>query len=184
MPVPDFSPGEVLTASAMDSIGMWEVASATVAPATGPINILNIFNANFDNYRIVMSDFETSLQTDIRIRLLAGTTPLSVSYYATNIFAAGGSISSSSENNVSSWRGIFTNANTGIFTGLTFDLLKPFESKRSVGFLSATGYNGSDVANRSWTGFNDQPNSHTGLQLFSTVGGTFGFKYNVYGYRN
>lgn len=184
MTYPSFSAGEVLRAQDMNAVGLWEVASATVSPAAGPINILNIFNADFDNYRIVMSDFETSLQTDIRIKLLAGTTPLSVSYYATNIFAGGGSISSISENNGSSWRGIFTNANTGIFTGLTFDLLKPFEAKRSVGFLNGTGYDGSVVVNRSWTGFNDQPASHTGLQLLSTSGGTFGFKYNVYGYRN
>ena len=52
MPVPDFSPGEVLTAAAMDSIGLWKISTASVTSQTSLI-IDNCFSSNYKNYRIL-----------------------------------------------------------------------------------------------------------------------------------
>jgi hypothetical protein len=113
MPVPDFSPGEVLTAAAMDSIGMWLTNSTTFANTT-TIEIDNCFNSNFRNY-LVLCSFYANVQgtgaVDIRLRAggvntsassyvyqgvnqsIGGSVPSSnagsgASFYASNIFSA------------------------------------------------------------------------------------------------
>jgi len=52
MPVPDFSPGEVLTAAAMDSIGLWLVKTQTVGAGVASVVVTNAFSADYANYRV------------------------------------------------------------------------------------------------------------------------------------
>jgi hypothetical protein len=54
MPVPDFSPGEVLTAAAMDSIGLWKVAEFSATSGTQLV-CNNAFNNDFLNYRVLIN---------------------------------------------------------------------------------------------------------------------------------
>jgi hypothetical protein len=71
MPVPDFSPGEVLTAAAMDSIGLWKVAGASFATVTA-VNLPNdTFKTTYNNYRVVLQITATSGVTDITMRFRA-----------------------------------------------------------------------------------------------------------------
>jgi hypothetical protein len=81
MPVPDFSPGEVLTAAAMDSISGWLTNSTTFANTT-TIEIDNCFNANFRNY-LVMCSFYADVQGTggVELRLRAGGVNTSASSY-------------------------------------------------------------------------------------------------------
>jgi hypothetical protein len=55
MPVPDFSPGEVLTAAAMDSIGLWLVKTQTIGTGVSSVTVTGAFSANFDDYIITLS---------------------------------------------------------------------------------------------------------------------------------
>jgi hypothetical protein len=55
MPVPDFSPGEVLTAGAMDKIGMWELGTLTFAASTSQ-SIDSVFSSSYRTY-LVTWDF-------------------------------------------------------------------------------------------------------------------------------
>jgi hypothetical protein len=68
MPVPDFSPGEVLTAAAMDSIGLWKVATATATSGT-TLTISNCFSADYDAYRVVMTDVRLASRNSIAVQL-------------------------------------------------------------------------------------------------------------------
>jgi hypothetical protein len=52
MPVPDFSPGEVLTAAAMDSIGLWLVKTQTVGAGVASVTVTDAFSADYDNYKV------------------------------------------------------------------------------------------------------------------------------------
>jgi hypothetical protein len=54
MPVPNFSPGEVLTASAMDSIGLWEIATVTFS-ASSSVVVDNVFSADYNDYRVIVN---------------------------------------------------------------------------------------------------------------------------------
>jgi hypothetical protein len=51
MPVPDFSPGEVLTAAAMDSIGLWKIAETSFTTAATPF-INGCFSSDYQNYLV------------------------------------------------------------------------------------------------------------------------------------
>jgi hypothetical protein len=56
MPVPDFSPGEVLTAAAMDSIGLWLVKTQAVAAGGSSVTVTGAFSSTYENYRIVFNN--------------------------------------------------------------------------------------------------------------------------------
>ena len=80
MPVPDFSPGEVLTAAAMDSIGLWKVTAATVT-AQPTLTVDNCFSANYDNYRVIVSMNGVSNFNYLAFRVLdSGGSQLSSNY--------------------------------------------------------------------------------------------------------
>jgi hypothetical protein len=55
MPVPDFSPGEVLTAAAMDSIGLWLVKTQTISNGVSTVVVSDAFSSTYDNYLITAS---------------------------------------------------------------------------------------------------------------------------------
>jgi hypothetical protein len=57
MPVPDFAVGEVLTAAAMDSIGLWLVKTQTVgSTAVATVTVSDAFSATYDNYLVTVND--------------------------------------------------------------------------------------------------------------------------------
>jgi hypothetical protein len=81
MPVPDFSPGEVLTAAAMDSIGLWKVASVDFSNTT-TINVDNVFTSNYRNYKLVCSLRPNTTNTGaVEIQLRAGGANLAGNNY-------------------------------------------------------------------------------------------------------
>jgi hypothetical protein len=87
MPVPDFSPGEVLTAAAMDSIGLWLVKTQTVGTAVSTQNVTSCFSADYNMYLITIDDMTTSASGGaLYFKLLNGTTPITSGIYGTTIF--------------------------------------------------------------------------------------------------
>ena len=80
MPVPDFSPGEVLTAAAMDSIGLWKV-SETNFTNQPTVDIANCFTTDYQNYRIqIVITSTASTNTQLNLRLFNGGTTLASGY--------------------------------------------------------------------------------------------------------
>jgi hypothetical protein len=67
MPVPDFSPGEILTASAMDQIAMWRINTTTVPALSTTTSVSNCFSASYLNYRVLFT--ATAATANIRFRL-------------------------------------------------------------------------------------------------------------------
>jgi hypothetical protein len=79
MPVPDFSPGEVLTAAAMDSIGLWLVGSTTVtAQTTGVVD--GCFSSNFRNYMMTVTVTNGTANQEISAQLRVGGSPAATNY--------------------------------------------------------------------------------------------------------
>jgi hypothetical protein len=68
MPVPDFSPGEVLTAAAMDSIGLWLVTTASWT-GSNTVTISNCFSSTYDAYRIMVVSGTSASSGDISMTL-------------------------------------------------------------------------------------------------------------------
>jgi len=84
MPVPDFSPGEVLTAAAMDSIGLWKITTQSMATGTLNVDITNCFSANYSTYKLVFTNVTTASAVETGWQGLgASPSPYNVNYNAT-----------------------------------------------------------------------------------------------------
>ncbi len=118
MPVPDFSPGEILTASAMDSIGLWRVTTCTVSSAGGTaatasngvitigtgntsVTVNNAFSADYDNYKIIVSGASATTNVNVAMTLNGGTT----GYFGCLVYGltSGGSPLLATNSNGSAW---------------------------------------------------------------------------------
>jgi hypothetical protein len=74
MPVPDFSPGEVLTAAAMDSIGLWLVKTQTIGTAVASVTVTDAFSSDFDSYKIIINGGASSSTVNVSLQLSGSTT--------------------------------------------------------------------------------------------------------------
>jgi len=182
MPVPDFSPGEVLTAAAMDSIGLWKTASAT-ATSGSALNIANCFSADYDAYRVVVSRAVITTSAAVEVRLSNAGTPVSTNYYWNYVSGSYASTSTYSQigaANTSTWQPLaIATVNGG---GATFDVVGPFLARRTTIQGDRTDPRTDGAAGR-FNGFHDLSTSYSGI-YFSLSGGTFtDFRVQVYGYR-
>jgi hypothetical protein len=181
MPVPDFSPGEVLTAAAMDSIGLWLVKTQTVSssPAVSSVTVTDAFSADYDNYRITYTGGTQSISADLNLVLGASST----GYYGVLIFGATtspGAPSMALNNNATrfDWVG---GGSAGQTSHASFDLLGPFLSGWTK--VRNGGYeNGVNIGTQQGT---HQVASSFSAFTLGIVGGTLtGGTIRVYGYRN
>jgi hypothetical protein len=98
---PDFTTGQVLTAAQMNAVGMWKITGATVTSAGGTaatatdgvvtvganntsVTINSAFNADFKNYRIVISGIVGSTTGNLRFAL--GTSVTGSAYFGSQYF--------------------------------------------------------------------------------------------------
>jgi len=176
MPVPDFSPGEVLTASAMDSIGLWLVKSQAVGTGVSSVTVTDAFSADYDNYKIIYTGGVGSTTTSIFMRLGSTTTQ----YYMMLTFVAW-SLSTYTflgTNNLSQW------SNVGAMdtnqTAVSLELLNPFLSKYT---LFSGMYTREDVGGPMF-GVQKSTTSFTSFTLTAETGTLTGGTIRVYGYRN
>lgn len=86
---PDFTPGAVLTAAQMDSVGLWLVKSQDFS-AQDPLDVTSIFSSDFRNYKIYM-DVYGSASVVLNAQFLSGTnTPYtSADYYRYGFYVGG-----------------------------------------------------------------------------------------------
>jgi hypothetical protein len=180
MPVPDFSPGEVLTAAAMDSIGLWLVKTQTIGTGVASVVVANAFSANYDSYKIMINGSSGgTTAANIGLSLGASVT----GYYSGGVvysYAAAGA-TPTNDNNAASW----TRAAQCSTDGLNFEvtLMDPFLAKKTrmqyLYALPEIGFNGGFGA-----GFHSVASSYTGFTLTVGAGTITGGTIRVYGYRN
>jgi hypothetical protein len=180
MPVPDFSPGEVLTAAAMDSIGLWLVKTQTIGAGVASVTVTDAFSADYDSYRIVVSGVRNTAN-DINISL--GLSGSSVGHYGAYQYI----------NYTSNTAGAASNVNTSAFTwtgsaatgnnygGLVCDIINPFITGFTRIVAGPIIYQ--NIAG-TYTGIQDGNLSHTGFTITPGAGTLTGGTIRVYGYRN
>jgi hypothetical protein len=178
MPVPDFSPGEVLTAAAMDSIGLWLVKTQTVGTTVPSVTVTGAFSANFDNYLVTYTGGVASTSNQLRIRMGATNS----GYYSQTIYAlynsGTGPISNVPDNNAAQWS--FVGRASTNFTYMQMNLLTPFLTTRT--FMNTFGISSGDMA--ATAGFLDNATSYTAFDIICSTGTLTGGTIRVYGYRN
>ena len=179
MPVPDFSPGEVLTAAAMDSIGLWLVKTQTIGTGVSSVEVTGAFSSNYDNYLITVSGGSSSTSTDMRMRLGAATT----GYYSFLIYGnyTAATVLGFQSANAAQWG--FNGSCSPNNLDAQINIKSPFLSRRTNYFANhsyadtTTGYYQSG-------GYLDNATSYTAFTLFPATGTMTGGTIRVYGYRN
>jgi hypothetical protein len=192
MPVPDFSPGEVLTAAAMDSIGLWKVGEFTASGTSRALVCDNIFTDDYDSYRVVFNLNATSNTNVCFFQWInsAGSTVTAGTYYSTlygQDYAGAGTGFTTSLSTTSvpvGWLGL---ASGTIDLTTAMDIYNTRSSTRSVG---ANGLHTGISAGFSFLGGAFFTNLHAsaavmrGIRFDNTAGTNLTGKVRVYGYRN
>jgi hypothetical protein len=177
MPVPNFSPGEVLTAGAMDSIGLWLVKSQTIGAGVSSVSVTGAFSADYDNYKIMISGGVASA-TNTEIGLQMGTN--TVNYFNSLIYfnwnSSGNAFAFAAAFNTMKYMGAGDTSNLY----LNVDVQSPFLTKRTL----ASSLSGIDDARGGWSQCLLKDNtSYTSFTIVATGGTLTGGTISVYGYK-
>jgi hypothetical protein len=169
MPVPDFSPGEVLTAAAMDSIGLWKIGGGTLSGTA--VNFEGVFTSNYNVYKMFFYNVRnTTGGAELGLRLLSGTTPASgaADYSVQRLFAQAGSVGGTRATN-SYARASFIYAGANSLTAVETTIYVPNLAKRTNFVSSANYLDNSPVSNieQNVTQHN-QATAYDGIQVIST----------------
>ena len=185
MPVPDFSPGEVLTASAMDKIGLWRVGGGALSGSA--TNFVGCFTSDYDNYRIVMSSLSLSANADIYWQGLVGTTPsTSGDYSFAYLGLTGTSVQLNAANSAATvgYTGFTASGGVGgiIVGSVSMDVYSPARAERTFVTSNAVGYASTFYGRQGMSHFN-LTTAFNGIQ-FNTAGATtMTGRVDIYGYR-
>ena len=190
MPVPDFSPGEVLTAAAMDQVGLWLIETKDVTTA-GTIDFTNKFSSSYANYLLMWSYLQNTSDASLFLQFRDSGGVLSTGYRH-------------------GYGGNYTSSGTPLFQGFSFQTTDTTSSfvgssgsagNRSSGYLqimnpaasaicfangqSATLSVSATLANTYLSGgiVHNVATARTGIRLFPAAGTVTG-KFSLYGYRN
>jgi hypothetical protein len=182
MPVPDFSPGEVLTAAAMDSIGLWLVKTQTISssPPVSSVTVTDAFSAQFDNYKIVISGFgASSLGSAAYLKLNNSTGSTYFGNMIYNVPTSSAIAGVSAANGISLGFFVHTVSTTGT-NSFEAMINSPFLAVTSncVGNFSGRSYNGQ------FSGHDSNAASSTGFIFAPGSGTVTGGTIRVYGYRD
>jgi hypothetical protein len=180
MPVPDFSPGEVLTAAAMDSIGLWLVGSGSLSLTTSATNVTGVFSSTYKNYRVLLNITARSTTNRVDMKYIVGTTPTSANYFQSGIgaeFGTNATVYYQRSNNDPQ----YFHTTTASQTSLSFDV---FNANAALQTLhNGTIYDRNTGFPYSFGGVQNGAIAFTGFQLFTSTG-TATVEYQVFGYRN
>jgi hypothetical protein len=180
MPVPDFSPGEVLTAAAMDSIGLWLVKTQTIGTAVSSVTVSDAFSADYANYLIKIDGGAASTGNGLELRLLPNTTAndFRYSYLYANLNNTASALSAIG---ATSLPYVAFSAGQGITAHI--EIMSPNAAKGTQ--VTASGGNsGLGQFFGRQTGVEISSNQFTGFSLTTTTGTLTGGTIRVYGYRN
>jgi len=196
MPVPDFSPGEILTAAVMDSVGLWRVTGCTVSSAGGTaatasngvitvgagntsVTVSNAFSADYDVYFVTYSGGDMSDETAIGVRLGATTS----GYYGNFVYGQYNSatVFSAGDNNAA--RFTYVGGGGGFYDGCSAEFLisNPFLARQTAITSGLISYG---LQSGRYTGRLSDTTSYTSFVLSPFSGTLTGGKIRVYGYRN
>jgi hypothetical protein len=79
---PDFSSGQVLTSSAMNSVGLWLVKTQTVGTAVSSVSVTSAFSGDYNNYKIIYEGGVSSVSAVLFRMQLNGITTF---YYSSGM---------------------------------------------------------------------------------------------------
>jgi hypothetical protein len=181
MPVPDFSPGEVLTAGAMDSIGLWLIGSTSFTTTANPF-INGCFSSNFENYVVkFMVEASTPVNLNFRVRSGTSTTEMGAVYDAFGFFWNGAAMVNAGISNQTSGKLCDVTNVGGNRSAGTVDFFGPNTPRPTIVNTQTWDSNNGFVY---YPSFRIETNTaYTGIELVPSSGTLTG-SMRVYGLRN
>ena len=178
MPVPDFSVGEVFTASAADQIGLWLVKTETIGTAVPTVTVSDCFSSAYDNYRIVWNMNSASATANVQFQFNNATT----NDYYTNAIYMGWTATTMTGYGPAATNHIVIgfSANANVAAG-SLDVFRPNAAVRTA-LVSQSSSNANYFTGGGLHGTTAQ---HTGFNITLSASATMtGGTVRVYGYRN
>ena len=182
MPVPDFSPGEVLTAAAMDQVGMWLIKTQTLTSVgTGGFLITDLFSSDYQNYRAMINIDTSSQNLGLFARFGSIATPYN---YATLGLTAGNLVDNQSGAGQTSFLIGYMRSGARTHT-FDMDIFNPNMALTTSATYSGWSDNsaGNSSGHRTGSALLNDVTAVTGLTLLTSAG-TVNGTIRVYGYRN
>jgi hypothetical protein len=184
MPVPDFSPGEVLTAAAMDSIGLWRVASGTLSGVT--TQFVDCFSSNYTNYLVHVDNLNNASATTraVTLQLLSGTTPATTNYSSNTVVQFGASTLSGSGVSGSSCDLSAVSSNLNGAGSIQIQFFNPSNALNTYIFSQSYTYQSNVTAyvHRNGSHVHATATAYTGFAI-SGVADALSGNVTIYGYR-
>jgi hypothetical protein len=179
MPVPDFSPGEVLTAAAMDSIGLWKIAETSFTTAATPF-IDGCFSADYEHYVALFRFTSSTTGGYTNLQLRAATVAKATNYNRSGfLYNTAGTTSTDSAGTGQNGFRLAFQSTTGLYAKAEF--FRPF-STAETGFISLSNNAGSSI---NYSGIQTESYSADGFQVIASGNAaTYTGTMRVYGYRN
>lgn len=180
---PTFTTGSVLTAAQMNTIGMHLIKSQAVSAGGTTVNVDNVFNADYDRYRIHMRLNGSTAGTWAHFRLrnsggdLIGSNYYRMGRYA--IFSGGGLDYNSGPNTsfqvVGQWGGSLPST-------CIMEIFDPYLANRTGWFANTNDVGGGAAYFQ--MGLADVTTSYTGFTVYCQAGTFNAGSIKVYGYRD
>ena len=181
---PVFLDGEILYASSMNKVGLWQVAGGLVTSGSS-FDINNCFTTDYDNYKIVLSNIRVAATTpDIQLRLMNGATPITAGYFygITRVDVGAGTSSIVAGNGLTLW---FTGCIAGTTsTVASFEISSPRLAQQKSFSGQATDSRGAgSYQGISASGTCTSTTACSGLRVLTASSTFTNCRYDVYGYR-
>lgn len=183
MTFPVFASGDVLTATDMNAVGLWRVATGT-ASAASTLSVNSCFTSDYENYMIVWNGRASVDDRSLQLRFRASGTDAATGYRRTinqiypglNPAAAGGS-------NAATELGVGS-VSTGKDSACIIFVFAPQTAKESLlnGLCTHVQSSG-NIDTYSFWGMLNNTTSYDGFTLFPNTGNITG-TVRVYGLRN
>lgn len=179
MGYPVFASGDVLTATDMNAVGLWKVATVSFTSQTTGI-LDNVFSSNYDHYKIVISTTATTNAVAPFVFRTNGVDNNNNSYfYAGYYINISGAPALTAENSSGAttagrWGAYTTNGQS--FAEITVSM--PYSNTQKTTYIST--HQNAETYARSMNGYFDNTTRFDGIKIYgSTLTGAM----TVYGYR-
>ena len=159
--------------------GLVLVKTQTVGTAVSSVTVSDAFSSTYDNYRIIYTGGNSSVDNDLKMTLGASTS----GYYAGFAYVAyaSGTVTGVSNNNATSWA--YIGSQRTVRNSLDVDLFGPFlaiETGMTARYFGITA----GAVGGAMGGYHNLGTSYTSFTITCTSGNITGGTIRVYGYRN
>jgi hypothetical protein len=164
----------------MNQVGLWLVKTQTIGSAVSNVTVTDAFNADYENYRIVVNGVVTTAATVYLFNFVDGSNNLvnSANYAVTGVIFQGNATVtggySVTDTNIQIAR-----SHTNQASGFTFDLLSPNLAQYSA-FPSISSFAG--AAGQLRTAYHSLATAYPSFRLTMNTGTMTGGTIRVYGY--